>query len=68
MPYVVRLWMSLFPLNEDELGDNQGDNEDQYHLCVHGLVALVFGVHSRMLHSNGKRCTSLLHSKEEHYP
>lgn len=52
--YVVWLWVSLFPLHEDELGDDKRDNEDQHHLRVHGLVAFVFGMHLGVLHPVGQ--------------
>lgn len=42
--------MSLFPLHKNKLCDDEGDYEDEHHFCVHGLVAFVFGMHSRMLH------------------
>ena len=48
--YVVGLGVSLFPLDKDQLGDNQGDNQNQHHLCMHGLMPLVFGMHPGMLH------------------
>lgn len=47
--YIVGLGVPLFPLHKDQLGDDQGDNEDQHHLSVHGLMALVFCMHPGML-------------------
>lgn len=41
--------MSLLPLHKDQLGNDKGDYEDEHHLCVHCLMAFVFGVHSCML-------------------
>lgn len=51
VPYVVRLWVSLFPLHKYQLGDDQGDDENQHHFCVHGLMTFVFGMHFCVLHS-----------------
>lgn len=48
--YVVGLGVPLFPLDKDQLGDNQSDNQNQHHLCMHGLMPLVFGMHPGMLH------------------
>lgn len=47
--YIVGLGVPLFPLHKDQLGDDQGDNEDKHHLSVHGLMALVFHMHPGML-------------------
>jgi hypothetical protein len=47
--YIVGLGVPLFPLHKDQLGDDQGDNEDQHHLSVHGLMTLVFCMHPGML-------------------
>lgn len=42
--------MSLFPLHKDELGDDQSDDEDEDHLCMHGFMAFVLGMHFCMIH------------------
>lgn len=52
--YIVWLGVPLFPLHEDQLSNNQGDDQYQHHLSVHGLMAFVFGMHPCMLHPAGK--------------
>lgn len=47
--HIIGLVVPLLPLHQEELGEDEGDNEDEHHLRVHGLVALVLGVHPGML-------------------
>lgn len=41
--------MPLFPLYQEQLGYNQGSNEDEDHFGVHGFVSTVLGMHACML-------------------
>ena len=41
--------MSLFPLNQEYLSNNQRHNEDEHHLGVHGLVPAMLLVQLLML-------------------
>ena len=43
--------MALFPLNQDNLSHNQGNNEYEDHFGVHGLMATVLLVHPLVLDS-----------------
>jgi len=47
----------LLPLNQQELCHHQRGNEDEDHFGVHGLVAVVLGVHQRVFHpaARGRR-------------
>lgn len=46
--HVIGSGMTLFPLHQDELGDDERDDEDEHHLSVHGFMPFVFGVHPGM--------------------
>lgn len=53
--HVVGFGVPLFPLHQDELRYHERDDEDEHHLGVHGFVAFVFGMHSRMFQSDIKK-------------
>lgn len=53
--HVVGFGVPLFPLHQDELRYHERDDEDEHHLGVHGFVAFVLGMHSRMFQSDIKK-------------
>ncbi len=46
---MIGVWVDLPPLDEGHLGDDQGGEEYEHHLGVHGLVAAVLLVHLDVL-------------------
>lgn len=48
--HIVRAVVPLLPLHQDDLSHHQSGNEDEHHLCMHGLVAPVLHMQPLVLH------------------
>lgn len=56
--HIVRAVVPLLPLHQDDLSHHQRGDEDQHHLCMHGLVTPVLHMQTLMLDpaKNKKKC------------
>ncbi len=48
--HIVGPVVPLLPLHQDYLSHHQRGDEDQHHLCMHGLVTPVLHMQALMLH------------------
>lgn len=48
--HIVRPVMPLLPLHQDYLSHHQRGDEDEHHLCMHGLMTPVLHMQALMLH------------------
>ena len=59
--------MSLFPLYEDDLCDDERTDEDEYHLGVHRLMAAMLLMKSLMLQSDDEMRVTKYMNKPFHW-
>lgn len=53
--HIVGPVVPLLPLHQDYLSHHQRGDEDQHHLCMHGLMTPVLHMQTLMLHPDKKK-------------